>query len=169
MFCTTRIPHKACDELYTVSDPKSIRHIVVLRKNCIFKLYVKDTKGRLLSIPQLEELLHVVCQKAEAEDAAEHFAVGFLTALDRDAWALARGELEENKSNQTSLKSIDEAIFVLALDSDEFEEKDKNEKDSDICFLERCVHGRARNRWLDKSLCLTLGPKGRLGVSFEHS
>ena len=171
MFCTTRIPHKGCDELCTARNPSSVRHVIVLRKNCVFKVPVKDGKGRLLSISQIEELLHVVCEKADAEEAAEHFAVGFLTALERDAWAVAREELEENKTNASSLKCIDDAIFVIALDSEDFEDKKKEEKgkDGDIAFLERCVHGRARNRWLDKSLCITVGPKGRFGVSFEHS
>ena len=49
MFCTTRIPRKGCDELYTAPDPSSVRHIIVLRKNCVFKLPVKDREGRLVS------------------------------------------------------------------------------------------------------------------------
>ncbi|RKF79527.1 Carnitine O-acetyltransferase, mitochondrial [Golovinomyces cichoracearum] len=155
MFNACRIPKRPADEpiKYSRHDNK---HILVMRKNQIFKI-LHEIDGRQLSTSELEQQFRRIYEKAENVPA-----VGALTSQNRDVWADVRIMLlNAHPSNAAALATIESASFVVCLDNA-----------SPVTLEERAHqywHGDACNRWFDKPLQFIINENGTSGFTGEHS
>jgi carnitine O-acetyltransferase len=155
------------------------RHAVVMVNGRIFRLDVVAADGTAVPAPQLRRCLAAMLA-APSNSGTIEACVAALSALDREAWAAARGTLIAGcGANSRALATIESALFVVTLD-DVAPAADSG--DSLHCL----VHGHTRaaitaaaatagkalphvNRWWDKSLMLHVGRGGMAGLTFEHS
>jgi len=92
-----------------------------------------------------------------------------LTALDRATWAKIREEkLMASPINRKSLKTIENAAFVVILEDDDFEFDPQDPSKLDT-YGQLLLHGKGNDRWYDKSLNLIVSKNGRCGFNVEHS
>eukprot|EP00924_Labyrinthula_sp_SR-Ha-C_P006992 maker-scaffold_8-snap-gene-6.12-mRNA-1 protein AED:0.02 eAED:0.02 QI:253/1/1/1/1/1/3/57/659 len=156
LFASTRIPKQEKDTLVKSSNPK---HIVVQHGSKFYSLQVLDENENIISksslMNQLEEIL------SSGEDSHKP-SLGAFTTQDRDIWAANREKLIAlDEKNKNSLGAIDSALFGLCLDSSS---PDTYEKVSSTM-----LHGKGKNRWMDKSFQLIVTKNGKVSVNFEHS
>ncbi|KAH8585575.1 acyltransferase ChoActase/COT/CPT [Bisporella sp. PMI_857] len=155
MFNCSRVPAKPAD--YPINFPPSEnKHIVVIRKNQIFKV-LHELDGKQLNTSELEAQFKKIYQKAERVPA-----VGILTSENRDVWTDARDVLlKAHSSNAKAIETIDSASFVVCLDDA-----------SPVTLEERAHqywHGDGANRWFDKPLQFIINDNGTAGFMGEHS
>ena len=154
LFGSARIPKKGGDVLKT--NPSS-EHVLVLRNNNFYKLFVRDASGEF--IPEAQILGGIKAILADTTPKAAH-PVGLLTTENRDKWAALREEIAAS-GNQKALDDVDSALFVLALDSEGTEDDEK--------LSRQFLFGDGKNRWFDKSFSLLISANAKVAVNFEHS
>ncbi|VDP10716.1 unnamed protein product, partial [Soboliphyme baturini] len=155
LFSTTRIPALFKDQLVI---NRSSRHVAVIRNGNFFSVEVLDKDG-FLHPPDLIYICFLNIVQQPLQPAA--FPLGILTTLDREQWSLARSQLLAIEDNQSILKELDGALFVVNLDSD-------SSRDA-TAIGKNFLHGDGCNRWFDKSIQLIVEPNGLSGINFEHS
>lgn len=156
MFNASRVAAKPAD--YPVKfDHNTNKHIVVIRKNNIYKV-VHEVDGKQLSTAELEAQFKRVYELAGTRGAA----VGALTSENRDVWTDARATLlKAHAGNATALETIESASFVVCLDDA-----------APVTIEERAHsywHGDGQNRWFDKPLQFIINDNGTSGFMGEHS
>eukprot|EP00753_Platysulcus_tardus_P010912 PLAT3146.1.p1 GENE.PLAT3146.1~~PLAT3146.1.p1 ORF type:complete len:625 (-),score=283.99 PLAT3146.1:108-1982(-) len=158
LLSTTRIPTDSVDRLETFEGS---RHVVVLRRNRMYRLDVLDATGTPYSALALEPRLRAIREEADAASPVPPIAV--LTADDRGEWARTRERLRrEGGVTQDSLEVIERAICFVVMDEAQPEDGD------DAMRALQC--GRSgRNRWFDKSLSLIAFDNGIIGTNEEHT
>ena len=155
LFNSTRIPKPEKDELLCNT---SARHVCVVVDGNFYSFNVFNEDGTVLSTDDIYN--HLLRIKQDAIATPEH-PVSLLTATDRDTWTEARSELIQSGKNAESLRSIDESLFLLCLDTHE----SQTASDYTKCM----IHGDGINRWFDKSFQLIFQPNGHCSIHFEHS
>jgi len=154
LFGRTRIPRVDSDRLHQAQAPK---HIVVIRHNVFYSLTLIN--GDVL--PTIEDIAQQIDWILEHTPTGE-IAVGALTTLNRDNWAILRSRLATYDSkNNYSLKMLDNALFVICLDETIPPHLSATTKNA--------VYGDGRNRWFDKSLQLIFTPDNQLAFNIEHT
>lgn len=155
MFNTCRIPADGAD--YPAKYPaEDNQHIVVIRKNQFYKVPT-HVNGKQLNTSEFQQQFESIYKNAERVPA-----VGALTSVNRDFCTAARKKLlAANPANETALKEIESASFVICLD------------DSAPVTLEERAHvywhGDGCNRWYDKPLQFIVNDNGTAGFLGEHS
>jgi len=152
---STRLPAEGKDRL--ACDPTA-RHTLVVRNGNFYVFDVLDESGRVLPPPRLLAALQHIA--ADAAPPARH-PLGVLTAAGRDTWAKARASLEA-AGNAEALNTLDRACFCLVLD-------DATVAGCPDAAYRTFLHGRAENRWFDKSFSMVVTADAQLGLNFEHS
>uniref|UniRef100_A0A915B095 carnitine O-palmitoyltransferase n=1 Tax=Parascaris univalens TaxID=6257 RepID=A0A915B095_PARUN len=163
LFNSCRVPGEESDRFHHWDDSK---HVAVLCKGCWFKLPVHTGK-RLHEPCELQVAFQSILDSALTPAPGEE-DLAALTAGDRTAWALARKKYFSAGVNKTSLHAIERSAFVVVLDQEEFDyDPDEPSKlDSWACNL---LHGKAKDRWFDKSFNFVIYKNGRMGINAEHS
>ncbi|XP_074661867.1 carnitine O-palmitoyltransferase 2, mitochondrial-like isoform X2 [Tubulanus polymorphus] len=157
LFNSTRIPRLVKDELLT---DETARHIAVQRKGHIYIFDVINEDGRIAPPGDIMANIQYILNDDIGE--CEH-PIGALTSEHRDTWAQLRESLVNN-GNEEALRLVDTAVFMLSLD-DYSPKHETDVKGMSSQFL----HGRASNRWYDKSFSLLFAADGTASVNFEHS
>jgi carnitine O-acetyltransferase len=176
VFGVTRIPAIPHDFNTEAKHPISARHITVMARNNIYAVDVIDSQGQIISLPQLEQTLTSIVAEARRANGQP---VGVLTAAARDDWARAREQLLSVSSrNRQSINSIEDSLFVLALDSSVLPLPTDHPTPAHSCTPDSVdAHARncsgagrgGQNRWFDKALTLVVESNGRAGIMGEHS
>ncbi|CAE6351603.1 unnamed protein product [Rhizoctonia solani] len=152
LFNAARYPVKPSDTADKF-DPATNNHVVFVRKN---RFYEVDVTG--LSTADLTAQVQRIIDAAGPEPAA--YPVGALTSENRDNWTDAREHLVRNPKNAESLKRIDSAIIIVALDDTSPITRD------DVSW--GCWVGDGKNRWYDKHQFIVY-ENGKSGFLGEHS
>ncbi|TIA79246.1 hypothetical protein E3P89_03431 [Wallemia ichthyophaga] len=149
LFNSSRVPLKNSDKV--VKFDQSNQHVVVLSNNRFFKLDVNNSDN-------LESQLdHII--KISYDRTGD--AVGALTTENRDTWSDARQHIQSlSNSNSNSLKQIDSAALIVALDSSSPISRDKASWGAWV--------GDGRNRWFDKHQIIVY-KNGKSAFNAEHS
>lgn len=156
LFGTTRLPQVPRDRLELHPDSK---HIAVVRNGHFYALQALDDNGNLFA----PEHYHACLSRIMADSRPPpEVPVSALTAAPRDEWARAREDVLA-AGNADSLRSIDSALFVLALDSETFQGTEQEK------VAHHFLHGPVHNRWFDKGFSLLLTGEGHAAINFEHS
>ncbi|KLO07461.1 carnitine acetyl transferase [Schizopora paradoxa] len=138
-------------------------HVVVFRKNRAWKVDIaKD--AHILSTADLErQFQHIYDSTTES-----YPAIGVLTTNNRDVWAKDYSNLVSGAHNESIVRDIHSAAFVVCLD-------DTTPSDI-VSFSKQLWHGGDHgkwlsNRWVDKPVQLIVcdGPEARSGIMGEHS
>lgn len=164
IFNTTRIPGVETDTLVHLNDSS---HVAVYHRGKFYKLTFHH-RGRLLQPRQIEYLLDKIAADQEEPTNDEEY-ISSLTTLDRATWAKIREQrLLADPVNRQSLKTIENAAFVVVLEDDnfEFDPEDPSKLDR---YGQLLLHGKGNDRWYDKSLNLIISKNGRCGFNVEHS
>ncbi|KAH7936619.1 hypothetical protein HPB49_001674 [Dermacentor silvarum] len=156
LFASTRIPLIGRDKIEAFPDSK---HILVIRNGHFYALQVLDDKGNLFGPEHYQACLSRIMADNRPAPAVP---VSALTAEPRDDWARARNDLLASQ-NESTLRQIDSALFVLVLDSDAFQGTEQEK------LAHHFLHGPVHNRWFDKSFSLLLTADGHAAINFEHS
>jgi carnitine O-palmitoyltransferase 2 len=133
-------------------------HIVVIRGGSIYKVYVLDAGGRPLPFPQVHSQMMGIAAAAAAPASSNP---GVLTTAPRDDWTAARARLVADPTNASSLKAIDDALFVVVMDD--------SRPTTKAAEARTMLFGDGRSRWFDKSFSLIITRSGKVAVNFEHS
>lgn len=161
MFNTARVPGVEGDKIVHYED---IEHIVVLHKGCYYKMMVYHNE-RLLNPSELQfQLDQIVKKNVVSTQAEKHLAS--LTAWNRTKWALAREKYFSSGVNQTSLRDIESAAFVLVLDEEPFKFDLKSSPTEYGFYGRQLLHGKGYDRWFDKSFNLCVGTNGKVRFHF---
>lgn len=162
IFGTARIaqPVSVDDLNQNVIDEST--HIAVLCQGQVFKLTVLHENGSIATDPQLLERRFAEIAAA-CPAAAAASAVGALTAAERGVWAPEREKLLLSPGNAAALAAVDQALFVVALDS----VSGLSAEQMELSVLYG-VDGTFHNRWYDKWE-LIVCEDGQAGVNWEHS
>ncbi|CAD1809638.1 Carnitine O-acetyltransferase YAT2 [Candida parapsilosis] len=142
------------------------RHIIILANNQYYSLEVltefdddlyKKTKTKhqmLFHDHELEDIFQEIIDETDkipAEDSINN-CIGAITTQPLKNWKKGRGEL--NKSNPDQLKLIDDALFVVVLDSNSPEtEQEKTSvisHGSSVLSESNIQSGTCTSRWYDK-------------------
>ncbi|TIA85373.1 hypothetical protein E3P99_04015 [Wallemia hederae] len=149
LFNSTRVPLRNSDKV--VKFDASNQHVVVISNNRFFKLDVSNADN-------LEaQLQHIVNLSSDHKGDA----VGVLTTENRDTWSDARHHIQSlSKSNSESLKAIDSAAIIVALDESSPISRDQASWGAWV--------GDGRNRWFDKHQIIVY-KNGKSAFNAEHS
>uniref|UniRef100_A0AC35TW31 Carn_acyltransf domain-containing protein n=1 Tax=Rhabditophanes sp. KR3021 TaxID=114890 RepID=A0AC35TW31_9BILA len=168
MIGTTRIPRHIKDELKAgVDRQKWAKHIIVIRNGHAFKLNVYDDENNIMSLEQLENCLHNDIVKNSHQRNPYPLLAG--SCGDRETWAKIWTKME--KQNMGQIKELEEALFVVNLDS----LRDDNVSDDEMnsIALNSLTGGGANsnsiNRWFDKTLQINVGCDGQVTLTCEHT
>lgn len=137
-------------------EPKGNEHIIVIRKNQIFKV-ATHVDGKQLNTSEFEAQFAKIYKNARQD-----VPVGALTSLPRDDAARARKNLlAVSPRNEASLKAVESASFVVCLDTT-----------APVTLEERSHalwHSDGTSRWFDKPLQFIINDNGTAGFGGEHS
>ncbi|KAK7066058.1 hypothetical protein SK128_011121 [Halocaridina rubra] len=164
---TCRIPGVTRDSIsFFGQEADPPKHIVVAHNNHFFKINVYDKNGNTLSARQLVHLLRNVVERSTHPTNP----VGLLTTQNRNVWGKAYKKIRKDRMNRASVDEIQRCIFLLALDGPIVNPTGNIMTDAAL----NCVHGNgpegyAGNRWYDKTLQFTVGKKGAVGLTYEHT
>lgn len=117
-------------------------------------------RNRLLRPCEIQiQMEHILNSQATPLPGEE--LVASLTATDRTKWAEARQSMFSKGLNKTALYTIESAAFVVALDdyAYEFDAADPSKLDH---YGRMLLHGKAHDRWFDKSFTICIGTNGRV-------
>ncbi|PCH36384.1 carnitine acetyl transferase [Wolfiporia cocos MD-104 SS10] len=169
MFDCCRVPGQPAD--WSVSyakqgDRGDSGHVVVFRRGRMWKLE-PWRNGELLGLEELQEQI----QHIYANTEQEYLAVGLLTASNRDVWTKDYDTLAADPHNESILRTIHSAAFVLCLDLEA--------ADDLVSHSRQLWHGAVppspdaklglRNRWMDKPLQFVVFDNAGAGFVGEHS
>jgi len=160
IFATWRMPVPGKDVVYTSTTSK---HIVVLCNNLFYNLTVLDSEDKTLPEEHLAGSLAWILNDASSKTSHSQSwknTLGVLTGQHRDKWAQHRALLEDSELNRTSLRTVDTALLLLALD----DRSPSTPQDRSDQYL----HNHGNNRWYDKQT-LIVTPDGDAGFNMEHS
>lgn len=163
LFNSCRLPGEECDRFAQWDDA---RHVAVFYNGCWFKVTVHNGK-RLLEACELQYQFDEILNGGHTPNEGEEH-VAALTAGDRKPWALARKEHFSSGVNKTSLRAIERAAFCVILDDEEvfYDPADHTKLDA---WAHNLLHGKAYNRWFDKSFNIVISKNARFGINTEHS
>lgn len=165
LFNSTRIPRQDKDEILK-SDPKTNRHVVVLRNGQFYTFDVLDDNGDLLEPERIYANMHHIVN--QPSPTASSLSITELTSAERNFWAIEREHLVSlSEKNQRNLEKVDSAIFAICLDDVAYEPKQKIEACHN--FLHGAQPNRPLNRWFDKSFSIVITKGGHSCINFEHS
>ncbi|KAJ1916722.1 Carnitine O-acetyltransferase mitochondrial [Tieghemiomyces parasiticus] len=166
LFGTTRIPDFPKDRLIN-QYPTTARHIMVLARDQIFAVDVLGPNGELLTPEAIARQLREVVRQVEALPQSEP-AVGVLTTTNRDIWATERRRLIQAGASQNvaNFEAIDSALFAVCLDD---RVDPRTATDINVAKDHFFHNGDGRNRWMDKSMQVTVLNNGRAGLTGEHT
>ncbi|KZW03343.1 acyltransferase ChoActase/COT/CPT [Exidia glandulosa HHB12029] len=156
LFHACRYPVKPSDTAEKF-DHKTHNHVVFVRKNKFYEVQLAHPDGKWLSTKELESQIQKVIDQAGNSKA---LPIGALTSDNRDLWADARAELIKSPRSAESLKRIESAMVVVALDDTK---PTSREETSWACWT-----GDGRNRFYDKHQLIVFD-NGRSGFLGEHS
>ncbi|RHZ56868.1 hypothetical protein Glove_396g10 [Diversispora epigaea] len=161
-FGVSRIPDFPIDRIIT-TWPSIAKHIIVIYKDQIFKVQVLGERGERVSIDSIKRQLHLLIEQVNNYNNNSELQppIGLLTGEHRDLWAKTRHKLETNPKNKVNLETIDNSLFVVALDD--------YSVDKDISHHNNFHAFNGRNRWFDKSIQIILQNNGQAGVNCEHT
>ncbi|CAB3405613.1 unnamed protein product [Caenorhabditis bovis] len=163
LFNTCRVPGEEVDRLLHWDDAK---HVAVYCRGVWFKVIVHNGK-RLLEAAELEaQYDKIFAHEIEPTQAEKHLAA--LTAGDRTEWAKTRRAYFRSGINKTSLNDIERAAFVVILDDEEVSYDPENPSKLDH-WAHNLLHGKAYDRWFDKSFSWIISKNGHVGINAEHS
>lgn len=137
------------------------KHAVVLCRHQFYKVQLYESDEILRSEESIFNELNQIVLDARKIQKHLILPVGCLTTSDRDTWAQARKQLEQDPVSKVSLSTIDEALILIILDETSPTHWD------DIARLG--IHSDGRNVWLDKSLAITICQNGATAITMEHS
>lgn len=163
IFSTTRIPSEDIDELVHY-DSKNSKYIIVMCRGLLYKVYVLDSKGQILSPTTFEQLFRGIMNEAETlagQLTEEERSIAALTSLERSEWARIRKQFFFRGLNRDSMASIEKAIFCVLLS--DFAPKNFNEKGKYL------LHGDGKSIWFDKCINYVFFADGQAGANCEHS
>ncbi|KAK6953661.1 hypothetical protein Daesc_005966 [Daldinia eschscholtzii] len=157
LFHATRRPGLGVDrmERYTPNHT-----VAVLRRGNVFRLTLPES-NQPLHLPTVYAAYESILKESEQPC----LPVCTLTADERDSWALLRKDLESNPENTATLSCIDTAAFVMCLD-------ESSPTSSGERYTQFLVNGKDRffnNRWLDKTLQLSVTTNGLSAETYEHT
>lgn len=161
-FKTTRIPKEDVDEIIHFEHTEH-EHIVVFCGGNIYMLPVTNSRGKFLSVLDLESQMEWIVADAKHSDVTKDQpdgSVPALTALPRAEWAKIRKDYFSESLNQQALEAIEEAMFLVILEERSFSRLSERAK-----YL---LHGDGRSFWFDKSFCLVVFSDGKCGINAEH-
>ncbi|KAI1727732.1 choline/Carnitine o-acyltransferase domain-containing protein [Ditylenchus destructor] len=163
LFNSCRVPGEETDSFRVWNDAK---HVAVYAKGCWYKLSIHNGK-RLLEPAELQVAFQEILDSSE-EPAPGEKELAALTAGERVHWAVTRRKYFGSGVNKSSLHAIERAAFVVILDEDEvfYDPNDPSKLDK---WAENLLHGKAYNRWFDKSFNFIISANGRFGINTEHS
>ncbi|CAF3913071.1 unnamed protein product [Rotaria magnacalcarata] len=162
-FNTVRIAGKEADKIIHYSDS---HHVAVYHKGRWFKVFMYYQNNLLQPCELQLQLDEIVRDTTPPDYGEEHLAA--LTAGERTLWAEARGKYFLSGVNRVSLEAIEKAAFVVILDDDEFDIGVKANDKYDT-YANAILHGKAYNRWFDKSFSFVISKNGVVGLNVEHS
>ncbi|KAF4604357.1 hypothetical protein EYR40_001536 [Pleurotus pulmonarius] len=175
LFGTARIPTQRGCKMKTSTDS---RHVVVLRRGQFYWFDCLDEDNRpLLTEREVLRNLQAIVADADKTDRMEvaRNAVGVLSTENRKIWSHLRSTLAQDKSNESCLEIIDNALFVVCLDDDPTTGDHKSLADLCSNFLCGTYNlykgvqiGTCTNRWYDK-LQIIVCADGSAGINFEHT
>ncbi|MBM4250553.1 MAG: choline/carnitine O-acyltransferase [Deltaproteobacteria bacterium] len=157
-FGTSRLPGELKDARLHVPDA---RHFVVAYQGHFYRIDLDDT------VPTCADLV-ATFQGIVASPRDTEAQVGLLTALPRPSWAMIRRQLATSAVNASSLSSMDEALFLLALDFDFNGDMDQQSTHR-TAAMRHLILGNFASRWFDKSHQLIVTGDGTAGINRDHS
>ena len=176
---TTRVPMKKCkDTIHVYENPN---HVAVMCRSQIYYFQVLWPDGDVaVDEKDLVDILTAIRAHAEELDpvTTTENAIGVLTSLGRNEWAMAREEMVSfDRKNEDSLQIVDSALFMLILD--EYIPESKHDAASNMLHGSYELKfssnlnadyqaGSCCNRWYDKLQIIVCGD-GTAGINFEHS
>lgn len=165
LFNSTRIPRQGKDEILK-SDPKTNRHVLIIKDGQLYTFDLLDTNGDLNSP---EYIYANLCQiRNQPKPDKDFLSICELTTAERDFWAGEREHLINiSGKNMENLAKLDSAMFVLCLDNVTFEENQTIEGAHN--FLHGSNLEGPINRWFDKSFSIIMTKDGHACINFEHS
>ncbi|EDR14041.1 uncharacterized protein LACBIDRAFT_244106 [Laccaria bicolor S238N-H82] len=139
-------------------------HIIVLRKNRVWKVEMTHNK-RILSTQEVEQQIQHIYDNT----LQDYPGVGVLTASNRDIWAKDYNELASSPVNSSILKAIQSSAFIISLDS--------SAPTTPVHHSRALWHGDVidgvptglRNRWVDKPCQFVVFDNACAGFMGEHS
>ncbi|KAE8215189.1 hypothetical protein CF327_g1503 [Tilletia walkeri] len=176
LYGITRIPSMPHD--WNSSPSGKARHITVIVRDNYYDLEVLAQDGKTILGPaEIEKSLWDIVEDAKRGDGA---GVGVLSADARDTWAQNREHLlSVSPVNRTTLNSIEDSLFAIALDSSVLPVPSNHPVGNPASASPAYVDALARNcsgagrgghnRWFDKAMTLIFEPNGRAGLAGEHS
>ncbi|PWN90766.1 acyltransferase ChoActase/COT/CPT [Acaromyces ingoldii] len=175
VFGVTRIPAIPHDWNTASVHPAKSKHITVICRNNFYHVDVLAEDGTGLPLEDIERALYEIVADARKADGP---AVGVLTSDGRDEWARAREHLLTSPTNAASMRSIEDSLFNVSLDSDvltlpsDHAGAPHSATPDSVDAHARNTSGAGRgghNRWFDKAMSLVVEPNGRAGLMGEHS
>ncbi|KAG1750829.1 acyltransferase ChoActase/COT/CPT [Suillus lakei] len=193
MFNTCRLPRAGTDVLATRNPAsKHAQDIMLMLHDFVYTVRVCEDDRTPLPVQTIEDRIRAVVldviKRIEARESA--VPVGVLTSDDRDRWAENYQHLLSlSPKNDWTFRAINESIMALSLDhytampshyptptspsSSQSSHTSVPALDSDA-EIHAHLHNtrsppRARNRWFDKSLTLSLERNTRAGAIGEHA
>ena len=132
-------------------------HIVVMNAGNVYKVPV-HTGERPVTPQEMYSLLRRVLETGQ-----EGASLGLLTALDRDAWYIAREHLQVSPVNRASLATIEECIFAVCIDNwtgDVLKQTRFGDRNENFKYF---------NRWHGVGFQTVISADGHFAWSTEHS
>jgi len=165
MFGCTRLPGVAKDSMVKWEGEEAPNHIIVIQEGKFWKVDFGNEKGKDVNVTKVKASLQAIISKGKKAGGPSQ-AVGALTCDTRDVWAKNRARLVEiDARNASALKDIDEALFVVCLDS----ETPTEEVTELQVAMKAAVHGNPRHRWFDKPCTIIVTAEGTMCSNCEHS
>ncbi|KAI6223702.1 Carn-acyltransf domain-containing protein [Aphelenchoides fujianensis] len=165
LYSNVRKPRAEIDE-WDVQELS--RHIVVRANGCFYRLEVFDrASNRLLSVEEISDTLTELLQRRDEPTETERLLAS-LTHDKRDKWAENRRRFFlENATNRRFLRTVESAIVVLMLESEECHDYKAGDNEGLSRFMKAMLVGK--NSWACKPLNFYVLPNGRFGGLSEHS
>jgi carnitine O-acetyltransferase len=156
LFGSARVPYRDTKDSVEVYPDST--HVAVLCRNQMFYFQALWPDGTVaVDETDIADILHAIqknAREASLFQTSKH-ALGVLTSLPRNEWAIARDEMASFSSqNADALRIIDSALFVLVLD--EFMPSSANETAANMLHGTYKMNqhdeqiGTCCNRWYDK-------------------
>ena len=155
VFGTTRLPGAERDRLRQTRRPE---HFILAHRGRFYRL-------PLPSDPKAGPAILAATIRAILADPTPGTRAGCLTGLPRPVWHACRQRqrLRRDAGNAASLRAMERAAFLIAIDDDPAGAPDRT------ALARAALDGPAANRWYDKACQLILFETPYLGVNAEHS
>ena len=146
MFRSTRIPRKGMD---TLKVTPATKHVSFQACGLFYKLDVLNFRNEILDFDAVHKGVQEIYSDAKNRNHARNLSIGYLSATNRDTWAISRSRLEDiSESNKENLKIIDGSIIHFCFE----DAVEKPFKDDVELLTETMLWGNGASRWWDKSI-----------------